>query len=123
MTESPPSESHERKNCCYCPIAHFQYSDSEEIAKAELGKTIHQIAIATTSGTQQVLDCDWIYLIDSGGQIEFLEVLPAFLQHISVCLFVTKLSEMLSECPKIEYFENGNPLGEPALCPSNQDIY
>ena len=115
MTESPPSEFHERKNCCCCPIAHFQYSDSEEIAKAELGKTIRQIA--TTSGTQQVLDCDWIYLIDSGGQIEFLEVLPAFLQHISVCLFVTKLSEMLSECPKIEYFENGNPLGEPTLCP------
>ena len=56
------------------------------------------------------------YIIDSGGQIEFLEVLPAFLQHTSVCLFVTKLSEKLSECPKIEYYEAGKPVGEPTLC-------
>ena len=53
----------------------------------------------------------------SGGQIEFLEALPAFIQHTSVCLFVTKLSEMLSECPKSEYFEDGKPVGEPTLCP------
>ena len=116
-TESPPSEStsHERKYCCCCPIIYSQGSDTEQITKAALSKTIRQIA--NTFQSQQHLSGDWIYLIDSGGQIEFLEVLPAFLQHISVCLFVTKLSEMLSECPKIEYFENGNPLGKPTLCP------
>ena len=116
-TESPSSEStsHERKCCCCCPITHFHDSDTEQIAKAALSKTIRQIA--NTFQSQQLLSGDWIYLIDSGGQIEFLEVLPAFLQHIAVCLFVTKLSEMLSECPKIEYFENGQPLGEPTLCP------
>ena len=57
------------------------------------------------------------YTIDSGGQIEFLEALPAFIQHTSVCLFVTNLSEKLSECPKSEYFEDGKPVGEPTLCP------
>ena len=113
-TESPSSESYKRKCCCCCPFAHSHGSDSEQITKAALDKTIHQIANRFQS---QQLNGDWIYLIDSGGQIEFLEVLPAFLQHISVCLFVTNLSEMLSECPKIEYYEDGKPVGEPTLCP------
>ena len=113
-TESPSSESSKRKCCCCCPLAHSHGSDSEQITKAALDKTIHQIANRFQS---QQLSGDWIYLIDSGGQIEFLEVLPAFLQHISVCLFVTNLSEMLSECPKIEYYEDGKPVGKPILCP------
>ena len=134
ITGISPSESHgntaslssqtitnQKKCCCCCPIAHSPATDSEQTAKAALNKTTHQIA--TTSEPQQLLDCDWIYLIDSGGQIEFLEALPAFLQHTSVCLFVTKLSEMLSECPKIEYYEDGKPLGEPTLCPfTNEEM-
>ena len=116
-TESPSTEStsYKQKCCCCCPIAHFQGSESEQITMAALDKTAHQIA--NTRQSHKLLSGDWIYLIDSGGQIEFLEVLPAFLQHISVCLFVTKLSEMLSERPKIEYFEDGKPVGEPTLCP------
>ena len=115
-TERPSNEptSYERKCCYCCPFGHSHDSDSEQIAKAALDKTIREIANTSQS---QLLSGDWIYLIDSGGQIEFLEVLPAFLQHISVCLFVTKLSEMLSERPKIEYFENGKPVGDPMLCP------
>ena len=112
---SSQSITNHKKCCCSCPIPHSVTTDSERTAKAALDKTTRQIV--TTSGPQQLLDCDWIYLIDSGGQIEFLEALPAFLQHTSVCLFVTKLSEMLSERPKIEYFEDGKPVGEPTLCP------
>ena len=116
-TERPSSEStsYERKCCYCCPFGHSHVSDSEQIAKASLEKTVRQIA--NTSQPQQLLSADWIYLIDSGGQIEFLEVLPAFFQHVAVCLFVTKLSEMLSERPKIEYFKNGRRVGEPTLCP------
>ena len=115
-TECPSNEptSNERKWCYCCPFGHSHDSDSEQIAKAALDKTIREIANTSQS---QLLSGDWIYLIDSGGQIEFLEVLPAFLQHIFVCLFVTKLSEMLNERPKIEYFEKGKPVGEPTLCP------
>ena len=121
-TESPSTESTSYKQkCCCCPIAHFQGSESEQITMAALDETAHQIA--NTRQSHKLLNGDWIYLVDSGGQIEFLEVLPAFLQHISVCLFVTKLSEMLNERPKIEYFENGKPVGEPTLCPfTNEEM-
>ena len=87
-TASLPNKPNDNKRCCCCcPIAQPLSSDSEQTAKAALDETTHQIV--TTSKPQQLLDCDWIYLIDSGGQIEFLEALPAFLQHTSVCLFVT----------------------------------
>ena len=104
-----------RECCCCCPTAHSLRNDFEESIKAALDKTTRQIA--NIPEPHQLLDCDWIYFIDSGGQNEFLEVLPAFLQHTSVCLFVTKLSEELSERPRIEYYEGGKPVGEPTLCP------
>ena len=114
VKKKPVANSHSFCYCCSTPLD----SDSKQLletAKAALDKTAHQIA--TTSGPQQLLNGTWIYLIDSGGQIEFLEVLPAFLRHTSVCLFVTKLSEELSNRPKIEYFEDGKRVGEPTLCP------
>ena len=106
---------------CFCCNGSDSDQELKLAVKEALDKTTHQIA--STSEPQQLLDCDWIYLIDSGGQIEFLEALPAFLQHTSVCLFVTKLSEMLSERPKTEYFVDGKPAGEPTQCPfTNEEM-
>ena len=114
VDKKPVATSHSFCYCCSTPLD----SDSKQLletTKLSLDRTAHQIA--TTSGPQQLLNGDWIYLIDSGGQIEFLEVLPAFLRHTSVCLFVANLSEELSSRPKIEYFEGGQPVGKPTLCP------
>ena len=116
LEKMPVATSINKNFCCCCltPIT----SDSKQLldtTKSSLDKTALQIA--NTSKRRQLLNGDWIYLIDSGGQIEFLEVLPAFLRHTSVCLFVANLSEELSHRPKIEYFENEKPVGEPVLCP------
>ena len=106
---------------CFCCNGSDSDHEIKQAVKEALATTTCRIA--NISERQQLLDCDWIYLIDSGGQIEFLEALPAFLQHTSVCLFVTKLSEMLGERPKIEYFVDGKPVGEPTLCPfTNEEM-
>ena len=97
-------------------------SKLQELISSSLDKTAYRIA--TTSAPQQLLNCDWIYLIDCGGQIEFLQILPDFIQHTSICLFITNLSEKLSEHPKIEYFEDGHLIGEPTLCPfTNEEMF
>ena len=116
LEKIPVATSHNKNFCCCCltPVN----SDSKQLldtTKSSLDETALQIA--NTSGPQQLLNGDWIYLIDSGGQIEFLEALPAFLRHTSVCLFVANLSEELSHRPKIEYYEDGKPVGEPVVCP------
>ena len=127
------STSH-KERCCYCcliPCSHNIDAEPQgntkhdcelkEITNSSLKETARHIA--TTFGPRQLLDCNWIYLIDSGGQSEFLEVLPAFLQHTSVCLFVTNLSQKLSECPKIEYYKGGKPVGKPVICPfTNEEM-
>ena len=53
-------------------------------------------------------------LIDSGGQPQFHEVLPAFIRNTTATIFVMKLSERLDEHPMIEYYDlNGELCGKP----------
>ena len=55
-----------------------------------------------------------IHLIDSGGQPQFHEVLPIFLRHMSLYIFVFKLSEELATKPMVEYFNHsGQSMGTP----------
>jgi len=107
--------SGDEETCCFYSTSHEPESKLEEVTKSSLDDTAHKIS-ASTAQCPPLEHNKWMYLIDSGGQIEFLEVLPAFLHHTSVCLFVTKLSEKLSDRPIIEFFENGKPIGEPTIC-------
>ena len=56
------------------------------------------------STSKQPLRAHWMHFIDSGGQPQFLEVLPAFIRNISLLLLLVKLSEELSDTPTVEYF-------------------
>ena len=53
---------------------------------------------------------DRILLIDTGGQPQFHEVLPIFMQGTSASMFTIKLNDSLSEHPLIEYYDNGGKL-------------
>ena len=44
-----------------------------------------------------------VHFIDSGGQPEFLELLPAFVQDISTAFLTLKLSKHFDHCPQIPY--------------------
>ena len=123
QSESPPISNNRRSCCCCWSVSHKPESELRETTKLSYDKTAHLISASKLTGPQQPLNQGkWIYLIDSGGQIEFLEVLPAFLQHTSVCLFLTKLSEKLSEHPKLEYFEEGKSVGEPTTCAFTNEL-
>ena len=56
----------------------------------------------------------WIQFIDSGGQLQYHDILPLFIQDPMVTIFVLKLSEELSHHPTIEYYgADGKPVGKP----------
>ena len=40
---------------------------------------------------------DWLYLIDSGGQIQFQKLLPAFMPFVSVLILVVNIAKSLSD--------------------------
>ena len=61
---------------------------------------------------RNVFEQDRISLIDTGGQPQFHEVLPIFMQYTSASMFVMKLSDRLNDHPVIEYYDdNGHLVG------------
>ncbi len=54
----------------------------------------------------------WNKVTDSGGQPQFLEILPIFIHHISLGIITVKLNERLDHRPMVQYYKDGQPLGE-----------
>ena len=79
-------------------------------AKMELVRLVEK-----SKGSKRLLELQWIHFIDSGGQPQFHEVLPAFIRNTTATMFVMKLSERLDEHPTIEYYDdNGKLCGKPS---------
>ena len=61
---------------------------------------------------QDVLDID-----DTGGQPMFHEVLPVFIKNTMFGMLTVKLNEPLDSFPLVEYYTNGERIGEPFNSP------
>ena len=57
--------------------------------------------------SDRLFSAHWIYLIDSGGQPQFQEVLPLFVHHNSINIITHRLCEELSEKPDFEFVVHG----------------
>ena len=70
--------------------------------------------ISRSKGSKRLFDVHWVYIIDTGGQPQFLQLLPAFVKNISSCVCFAKLNESLDDKPMIAYFdESGKQCGSP----------
>ena len=67
----------------------------------------------TLGGCADLIEVDWVNIIDSGGQPAFHELLPFFMHDPSAALFTFKLSEALSAHYMVTYYKDGKPVGEP----------
>ena len=66
------------------------------------------------------LNVKLVQFIDSGGQSQFLHLLPAFVQDLSAILYAVNLSEPLDHHPMIYFYGHDcQPLGEPYQSPSS----
>ena len=70
--------------------------------------------ISKTKGSEQISKREWLYIIDSGGQPQFHDLLPTFVRHISAAAFFVKLNERLDDRPYIMYYSKG---GKRCGCP------
>ena len=90
-------------------VATTSFSAHVSSAKGELVQLVEK-----SQGSERFLELQWIHFIDSGGQPQFHEVLPAFIRNTTATIFVMKLSERLDEHPVIKYYdENGEVCGKP----------
>ena len=70
--------------------------------------------IGHVSDSDFVREMKLVYFIDSGGQPQFLELLPIFLRGTSVYMVVTNLSQMFDQRPMVEYYDkSGHLVGKP----------
>ena len=86
-------------------VAQKSEKDLPRMQALELPETSDILKLMKTlSTTRQPLRAHWMHFIDSGGQPQFLEILPAFIRNVSLLLLLVKLSEELSDTPTVEYF-------------------
>ena len=52
-------------------------------------------------------------MVDCGGQPQFHEILPIFLRHLDIYVFVFRLCDELYSRPLIEFYVDGKPVGAP----------
>ena len=70
--------------------------------------------ISSSSCSGKLLDVDWVYIVDSGGQPQFREMLPHFVRDCSAFVMMQKLNESLGCATNIEYrVEGGKMHGAP----------
>ena len=60
--------------------------------------------VSQSKGSIEIFRKAWVYVCDSGGQLQFHELLPTFVHHVSAVAFFVKLNEKLETRPMIEYF-------------------
>ena len=64
-----------------------------------------------------------MYIVDSGGQPEFVEAMTVFLGETSACILIIDLSQSLDERPTIGYYRRGKPVSKPCKCTrTNEEI-
>ena len=89
-----------------------QLSNPIEI-KVRIRKELQQLRKNPHHKPDRLAIMRFVYLVDTGGQPQFHEVLPMFVRNTSVNMFVFKLSEKLSDRPFFKYFINGKSYCEP----------
>jgi GTPase SAR1 family protein len=93
-------------------VSHPQISDIDQLFEMKSMKQLLGM-ISRSKGSVELLRREWLYIIDSGGQPQFHELLPTFVRHVSAVAFFVKLNETLATRPMIEYYSKGGCLCEP----------
>ena len=92
--------------------------NSKSVAKVHLAAV--DIAKADSSDTPELGDVwDIINFLDTGGQPEFVNILPAVSSSIGLTFIVFNLSKSLNDFVRVEHNVNGDPSFEPYDFTSN----
>ena len=81
-------------------------SDNSENSDTEFDDILPLIRLISQSkGSERLLEVQWVYIIDTGGQPQFLQLLPAFVKNISSCVCFVRLDKQLDDKPTVTFFD------------------
>ena len=81
----------------------------------------HKVSSQSIPGSMQSYQ-DFLYMIDSGGQPQFHEVLQAFVPNTTILLLAFKLIEKLSDAPLIQHQSDQGSLNLGRYATTNEEI-
>ena len=73
---------------------------------AEILKDIKKV-LPNADTSADLFDLEWLYLIDSGGQPQFSDILPFLFHNQSLHIVVLRLTDGLNVKPPVRYYRNG----------------
>lgn len=118
------------KSCDFKPPSSFRPTSQDYSARAAIGNRASILfdddslkfeadhdpllpLIGKSQGDRRLLRVHWVYIIDTGGQPQFLQLLPAFIKSISACACFLRLDQDLDDQPIVKYFDkSGLQCGE-----------
>ena len=80
------------------------------LQSSEVEEEFVSLINSSPPSSEPILHQKWTYVIDSGGQPQFHEVMPVFLNGASDFVFVFKVHESLDKRPMIAYFDDSGKL-------------
>ena len=80
------------------------------LQSSEVEEEFVSLINSSPPSSEPILRQKWTYVIDSGGQPQFHEVMPVFLNGASDFVFVFKVHESLDKRPMIAYFDDSGEL-------------
>ena len=96
----------------------FDSHSDTVLSTVELASEIQTLSAKNlTTSEEEILCCNLVYVIDSGGQPQFHNLLPLFVQGISTAVYILDLNYWPNDYPLIKYFKEGEELGKE--CQSN----
>ena len=90
-----------------------KHTVGSEASKATIDQAKAKLIQLVQSGTasHRLMDMELIYLIDTGGQQSFWDLIPIFARDTSATLFVHRLCDTLDEYPLNNLFHVGEQVG------------
>ena len=76
-------------------------------SNSETLESIREKLAEQVEPSSELFDVDWMHLTDSGGQPQFLDVLPLLYRNESLHIVVTRLDEGLDDKPKVRFYNKG----------------
>jgi len=61
--------------------------------------------------SKPILEQSWLYIIDSGGQPEFHDMISIFVQRRTACIFVFRMHDKLDDYPPVDFYKDGSSIG------------
>ena len=80
--------------------------------KSYANKTMINL-VQTVKGSTKALIIELLHMIDTGGQPEFMEIMPSLIHNSNLTLLVLNLAQSLDEYPQFAFYDDGTAFKRP----------